>query len=265
MRYGIGQSWTAPRTYIPTSGFQPAEDLDYRLFCYTWVAVSEEQVVLVDGGCDEPTATARGITWDRSPMDSLRVLGIDPKDVDDVVISHLHWDHAGNLTAFPNAQIHLHPAELRYATGPPMEHRYLRRPYDTAQLRDMVSFVHEGRVQFTDGTTEIAPGLTVHPVGGHTPGTQVVRVPTHRGPVVLASDSRHFHHNNSGGDAGGVPFSIVVHVDDYCAAARTVDDLAASPDHVIPGHDPSVSHRYPTLDGDELISRLDVAPEPSRQ
>lgn len=260
LRYGIGQSWTTSNTYIPTSGFQPSEDLDHRLFCYVWVAVSTERTILIDGGCDEATALARGISWERSPMDSLRVLGIDPSDVDDVVISHLHWDHAGNLAAFPNARFHLHPEEFHYAASPAMRHRYLRRPYDAGQLRDVISLIHDGRVSFTNGTTEIAPGVTVHPVGGHTPGTQVVRVPTARGFVVVASDARHYTHNNSGGDAGGVPFSVVVRVDDYCDAALSVDALAATPDHIIPGHDPSVAHGYPSVDGDELIVRLDVDP-----
>jgi glyoxylase-like metal-dependent hydrolase (beta-lactamase superfamily II) len=260
LRYGIGEGYTTARTYIPTSGFEPPAG-DHRLFCYAWVAVSDERTVLVDAGCDEETARARGVTYERSPLDSLHALGVDPLDVDDVVLTHLHWDHAGNLASFPNARVHLHPDELRYATGPAMAHRYLRRPYDVRQLQDVVSLVHDGRVAFTDGVAEIAPGVTVHPLGGHTPGTQIVQVPTERGTVVLASDARHFLHNDAGGDAGGAPFSVVVHVDDYCAASATVDRLAATPDHVVPGHDPAVAHRYPSFDGDELIVRLDTEPK----
>lgn len=259
LRYGIGEAYTTARTHIPTSGFEPP-DADPRLFCYAWVAVSDERTVLVDAGCDEVTARARDVTYERSPVESLGALGIDPADVDDLVLTHLHWDHAGNLTSFPNARVHLHPDELRYATGPAMSHRYLRRPYDVRQLQDVVSLVHEGRVAFTDGVAQIAPGLVVHPVGGHTPGTQIVRVPTVRGTVVLASDARHYLHNDAGGDAGGAPFPVVVHVDDYCAASATVDRLAATPDHVVPGHDPAVARRYPPVDGDELVVRLDTAP-----
>jgi glyoxylase-like metal-dependent hydrolase (beta-lactamase superfamily II) len=259
LRYGINESWEASRCYMPTSGFvAPAGD--HRLFCYCWLAVSPDRTVLIDGGCDEITAAERGLTYERSPLDSLKVLGVKPEDIDDVVVTHLHWDHAGHLTSFPNARIHVHPEEVRFTTGPAMQHRYLRRPYDTRQLQGFLEVLFQGRVHFTDGDEELAPGLTVHHVGGHTPGTQVVRVSTARGPVVLASDARHYVRNDCGGDEAGVPFPVVIHVDDYCAGAATVDRLAPTRDHVVTGHDPQVARHYPTVDGDELIVRLDVAP-----
>jgi glyoxylase-like metal-dependent hydrolase (beta-lactamase superfamily II) len=259
LRYGINHSWNAARSYMPTSGFV-RPDGDHRLFCYCWVADSAQRTVLIDGGCDAVTAAARGLTFERSPLDSLQALDISPAGVDDVVITHLHWDHAGHLAAFPNARIHIHPEEMRFTLGPAMRHRYLRRPYDATQLKDLVEVLFEGRVHFTGGQQEIAPGLDVYFVGGHTPGTQIVRVNTARGPVVVASDARHYTRNNCGGEHTGVPFPVVIDVEDYCAAAATIDGLAPSADHIITGHDPEVATRYPAVGGDELITRLDVAP-----
>lgn len=259
VRYGVDLSRPATANFIPVPGFE-YPDSDSSLHLYVWVAVSGDRVVMIDGGAGEATARGRGFDYERNPIESLRVLGIDPGDVGDVVVTHLHWDHAGNLRGLPGATVHLHPAEIAYATGPAMSHRYLRRPYDLGQIGDVVSLVHDGRVNFTDrGVTEVAPGLTVHPLGGHTPGMQVVRVPTARGVVVVASDARHYYANGE----TGVPFPVVVHMDDYCAASVEVDRMAESPDHVIAGHDPSVTARYPAIAEDELIMRLDVPPESS--
>ncbi|GAB2647567.1 N-acyl homoserine lactonase family protein [Saccharopolyspora gloriosae] len=258
LRYGIGHR-TAPENYAPTPGFRYPET-DQSLHCFCWLAVSDEHVVLVDVGADEATARRRGIDYERDPAESVRRLGLDPAAITDVVLTHLHWDHAGNLGAFPNATFHVREAELAYATGPSMAHRFLRRPYDADKVCELVALLHRGRVRLREGEYEVTPGVTVHPAAGHTPGSQAVRVPTARGPVVLASDARHYLDNRVGGDSpDGAPFSVVVRTDDYCDTSVRLDALA--PGQVIPGHDPAVSRHYPrALPDDPLIRRLDVAP-----
>ncbi len=71
-------------------------------------------------------------------------------------------------------------------------HPQLRRSFEEGDVAAMIRRLFEGRVQFHDGTEELAPGVTVHHVGGHTMGLQVVRVRTRRGWVVLAADASHF-------------------------------------------------------------------------
>ncbi|MEU6129566.1 N-acyl homoserine lactonase family protein [Saccharopolyspora sp. NPDC047091] len=262
LRYGVGPR-TAPENYAPTPGFRYPET-DQSLHCFCWLAVSAERAVLIDVGADE--ATARGLDYERNPADSVRRLGIDPAAITDVVLTHLHWDHAGNLGAFPGATFHVARAELAYATGPSMQHRFLRRPYDPANVCEVVALLHQGRVRLREGEYEVAPGITAHPAAGHTPGCQAVRVPTARGHVVLASDARHYLDNRVGGEsAAGAPFAVVVRSDEYCDTSQRLDELADGPEHVVPGHDPAVSHRYPPADpADPLIRRLDVDPAPHR-
>jgi glyoxylase-like metal-dependent hydrolase (beta-lactamase superfamily II) len=105
----------------------------------------------------------------------------------------------------------------------------------------MVRHVYGERVTFHSGDGEVAPGVTVHRVGGHSDGLQVVRVETERGPVVLASDAAHYYanlHKRS-------PFPIVYNVGDMAAGWETVERLAGHPDRFIPGHDPIVTEIYP--------------------
>ena len=101
----------------------------------------------------------------------------------------------------------------------------------------MVRHVFGERVTFHSGDGEVAPGVTLHRVGGHSDGLQVVRVETARGPVVLASDAAHYYgnlHRRS-------PFPIVYNIGDMCEGWEIVERLAGHPDRVIPGHDPMVT------------------------
>ena len=108
------------------------------------------------------------------------------------------------------------------------------------------------------GDEELAPGITVHRVGGHTMGLQVTRVWTRRGWVVLASDATHFYANMR----QTRPFPIVFDVGEMVAGSETFNRLASSPDHIIPGHDPLALECYPAakpgLEG--IVARLDVDP-----
>jgi glyoxylase-like metal-dependent hydrolase (beta-lactamase superfamily II) len=121
----------------------------------------------------------------------------------------------------------------------------------------MVRKIFTGRVQFHNGDGEIAPGITVHKVGGHTRGMQIVRVSTQRGWVVLGSDSAHFYANLE----PGRPFPIFDDLAAYVEAQHTALKLASSPQHFIPGHDPLVLARYPNArDGLDGVARLEVSP-----
>ncbi len=145
-----------------------------------------------------------------------------------------------------------------FSTGRSMCHQTLRSSFSKGDVVAMIDRLFAGRVRFHDGDDEIAPGLTVHHVGGHTMGMQVMRVMTRRGWVVLASDASHFYANME----QRRPFPVVYNVADMLEAYDTVRRLAESPAHIIPGHDPLVMARYPApevaLEG--AVARLDVAP-----
>jgi glyoxylase-like metal-dependent hydrolase (beta-lactamase superfamily II) len=96
-------------------------------------------------------------------------------------------------------------------------------------------------VRFHDGDAELFPGVSLHLIGVHTMGLQVVRVATRRGWVVLASDASHFYANME----QARPFPIVWSVADMVDGYAKLRSLAESPAHIIPGHDPLVMQRYP--------------------
>lgn len=233
-------------------------DAPMALAYYVWVVRNDKRTFVVDMGFDPRTAEERGRKLMRTVPDALATLGIEASRVTDVVVTHMHWDHAGNVAAFPNARFHIQDAEMAYVTGRCMTHEVLRFPFAKDHVVAMVTSLFEGRVSFCDPEDELAPGVTVHHVGGHSKGLMVVRVMTARGPMVLASDASHYYEHFHKDRV----FTIVHNVEELLQGYRTMRKLAASDDHVIPGHDPLVLARYPAVSADlsGIVARLDVDP-----
>jgi len=225
--------------------------LDY----YVWLVRGGGRELVVDTGFSAATAARRGRDHLRCPTEGLRMLGVEAGTVSDVVITHLHYDHVGNFDLFPAATFHLQDRELSYATGRHMCHPVFSGAFDVEDVVGMVRNAYRGRVHFHDGEAQLFPGVSVHLIGGHTKGLQVVRVATRRGWLVLASDASHFYANME----QVRPFPIVYSVADMVQGYRRLRELAESAAHVIPGHDPLVLRRYPapSKDLEGIVARLD--------
>jgi glyoxylase-like metal-dependent hydrolase (beta-lactamase superfamily II) len=222
-----------------------------------WVIVADARNIVVDTGFDSGQAAGRGRTLIRPVAEGLAAIGVDPSDVADVVITHMHYDHAGNTALFPQARFHVQDAEMGYCTGRAMTHPHLSAFFEAENVVAMVRRVFDGRVVFHAGDSVLCPGVTLHHLPGHTPGLQAVRVETARGPVVLASDAAHFWANLQ----RETPYPVVADVTQYLESLRALRMLAPSIDHIIPGHDPAVLARFPAAAGPDIV-RLDLAPVP---
>jgi glyoxylase-like metal-dependent hydrolase (beta-lactamase superfamily II) len=233
-------------------------DTDMPLDYYVWVVSNENRTIVVDTGFDQKLADKRNRTIVHPVEEGVRALNIDPEKIKDVVITHMHYDHAGNLPLFPNARFHIQDTEMEFVTGRCMCHDIMRHAYEADHVVNLVRCLFDHRVQFHDGSAEIAPGVEVHHIGGHTKGLQTVRVKTDIGWVVLASDTSHFYAHMEQSRA----FPIVYNVADMFEGFNTLRELASSPKLVIPGHDPMVMDRYPVAGPgmDDWIVRLDTQP-----
>jgi glyoxylase-like metal-dependent hydrolase (beta-lactamase superfamily II) len=240
--YALRYATMSPRTpqmnyLIPDPHETAAQDLDY----FVWLIRGGGRDILVDTGFNAEEASLRNRTLTLNPVDALERFGVKADSIKDIIVSHLHYDHAGNLDRFPSARFHLQDREMSYATGRCMCNGFLRHPFSIEHVTLMVRHVYGERVTFHSGDGEVAPGVTVHRVGGHSDGLQVVRVETERGPVVLASDAAHYYANLQRRS----PFPIVYNVGDMAQGWEIVERLAGHPDRFIPGHDPIVSEIYP--------------------
>lgn len=228
--------------------------LDY----FVWLIRDPQRSYVVDVGFTAEVAAQRKRTFLRKPSEGLAKLGVKSTEVRDVIVTHMHYDHIGTFGDFPAAQFHLQDEEMAYATGRHMRHRQFNHSYEIDDVLGVVRMVFKGRVQFHSGDAELAPGISVHRIGGHTAGLQSVRVHTQRGWVVLASDASHYYEHLETGRC----FPTVFHIGDVLEGYDILRRLAESPEHIIPGHDPLVMTRYPApsaeLEG--IAVRLDVAP-----
>jgi glyoxylase-like metal-dependent hydrolase (beta-lactamase superfamily II) len=257
VRYATHDRRGAENFLFPDDLGSDLHDVSMPLDYFVWVVRSPERVLLVDTGFDRPAAERRGRKLLVHPADALRALGHAPEEIRDVVITHLHYDHAGNLAAFPNARFHVQDSEMAFATGRCMCHPRMRFPFDVEDVVSMVRRLFEGRVVFTEGDAELFPGISVHRVPGHTNGLQCVRVATERGPVVLASDATHLYANIELNN----PFPIITNLPQSFESWRRLAELACSAERVIPGHDPAVLRLYPRMPLQDLdVAQLHLGP-----
>ena len=131
----------------------------------------------------------------RCPSQGLALLDIDCTKVEHVILSHFHYDHVGCYHLFPNATFYVQDAEMNFYTGRYVRQAAFRNSIEVEDVLALVRFNYEGRVVFIDGEKEIIPGISVHKVGGHTAGMQIVTVQTQHGRAVVASDASHYYHN----------------------------------------------------------------------
>ena len=214
---------------------------------YVWLALSDRETVLVDAGIGPGRAAAMpGLHYSGSPVGLLAAAGVAPEDVGWAVLTHLHYDHTGTVAELPRATYVVQRAEWEYWTGPSARRitreRWLSSPEDLDHLGTAGA---AGRRRDVGGDVELLPGLSLHLVGGHTAGMQVVRLRTAAGHVVLASDAGHFYENL----AEDRPVPILHCMPAVYGAFDRVAELADGPDLVVPGHDPAVLERFPAAPG----------------
>jgi glyoxylase-like metal-dependent hydrolase (beta-lactamase superfamily II) len=245
----------AAENFIGGDPHDVLQPLDY----FVWAIVAEDETIVVDTGFDETVAGRRGRQIVHPVREGLKALGVDPDKVGNVIISHMHYDHSGNGELFSRARYHVQDKEMEYCTGRCMCHNQLRSSYEEDYVVSMVRKVFAGRVTFHDGVDEIAPGVTVHHIGGHSKGLQSVRVKTRRGYVVLAADAVHLYPHLDEARIFPTTYNLAEVLEGY----QTLRKLASSRHHIVPGHDPTVMLQYPAakpgLEG--WIARLDVDPK----
>ncbi|HYC44525.1 MAG TPA: N-acyl homoserine lactonase family protein [Burkholderiales bacterium] len=229
-------------------------NMDY----FVWLIRNADRTIVIDTGFTAEVAAKRKREYIRTPKAGLALMGVKADEVREVVITHMHYDHVGTFFDFPAATFHIQDEEMAFATGRLMRHPRFSHSIEVEDVVGLVRVLFKGRLAFHKGDDELAPGVTLHHIGGHTPGLQSVRVHTQRGWVVLASDATHYYEHFEQGRC----FTTVVDIGATLEGYDKLRRLAASPEHVIPGHDPLVMARYPAVNKEleGIAVRLDVMP-----
>lgn len=255
IRHATNEGRRRGQNYILEAHPEEIQAMDF----YSWILVGGGRTIVVDTGMDPIKAAQSGHSHLLSPVEALRNLGTEPEAIDTVILTHAHYDHLGFIGAFPNALFHMQAEEMDYVTGPWMGKHWFRHAYKADEIASLVHLLHTDRLDLHGRDKVIADGVSVHWVGGHCAGQEIVRVRTARGWVVLASDALHYYEEYE----RGVPFAIAFNLSDMIAAHDRISELADSDDHILPAHDPRIIQIYPAAGGgnSENVLRLDVSPK----
>jgi glyoxylase-like metal-dependent hydrolase (beta-lactamase superfamily II) len=248
VRFGT-RSTTRSDSYL-NYGLYGEDDGPQRLDYHLWAIRGSDGLVVVDTGFSRSEGDRRGRETLVDPVVALARCGIAVEDVRTVVLTHLHYDHVGNVHRFPRARIVVADRELAFWTSSLADRQQIAYFRDPAALTALAAADAQGRVErFTDRTT-IADGVEVVEVGGHTPGQSVVRVTGSVRTVVLASDAAHFREELD----RDMPFMSVTDLPDTYRGLDLLRAWQAAGDEIVTGHDPSELSRAAAVPGLEDVA-----------
>ncbi len=203
----------------------------------------EGRNILVDTGYrpDAPKAANSPVQGYLRPDKAVTKLGISPEDITDIILTHLHWDHADGLPLFPNAHIWVQKSEMEYYTTSAWQEDGDTRGVEPRNIPELVKLNTEGRVTLVDGDDqEIIKGVRVYTGSRHTFASQYVGVNTSGGTVIVASDCAWFYANLELGLANSLTFDPEADL----KAFDRMRQLASRPDWILPGHDRTVFEKF---------------------
>ncbi|WBU37466.1 N-acyl homoserine lactonase family protein [Homoserinibacter sp. YIM 151385] len=209
---------------------------------FVWVIQDGERTILVDTGFSRHGGEVRRRTFVIDPAEAYRALDIDPASAPVVVVTHAHYDHIGNLGLFPDSPVVIAQAELDFWLGPLAGRTQFHHSVEDEELAELRAAHEAGRISTFRGSVEVAPGVIVMEVGGHTPGQSIVLVETSEGPVLLASDSLHYYEELE----ADMPFAFVADLPAMYRGFDTVQQLIdeGRARHLVAGHDPATLARF---------------------
>ncbi len=215
---------------------------------FFWLIRNPDRTIVVDTGFSAAGGGRRGRTTPFDPGAAFDALGVDRAAGPPVVVTHAHYDHIGNLDLFPASPLILAAAEYAFWTGPYATRTLLHHSVEDIELAILRRAREEGRVNAFEGDVEVAPGVRVIQVGGHTPGQSVVIVNTSEGAVLLASDSVHYYEEYE----RCMPFTQVANVVDMYAGFERIRAMLDTGEvrHLVSGHDPDTLARFTPVTGE---------------
>jgi glyoxylase-like metal-dependent hydrolase (beta-lactamase superfamily II) len=224
-------------------GADPSRKLDIAMI--VWLVKGNGRTILVDSGFYRPQFLKQWTVKDfMKPSDAVAQAGVKPENITDVVITHMHWDHADGMDLFPKARIWLQKDEYTYYTGEAWQQKNTHGGIDPDDVLAVVKLNTEGRVGLVNGDAqEIFPGITCYTGGKHTYQSQYVGVNTKEGTVVLASDNMYLYENLD----KHLPIAQTLDASSNLRAQDRMKELAARPNLIIPGHDPAEFERFPRV------------------
>lgn len=218
-----------------------------------WLIRGNGRTILVDSGFyRDQFFKAWKVKDFMKPSDAVAQLGVKPEEITDLVITHMHWDHADGMDLFPRAHIWLQKDEYTYYTGEAWQQKNTHGGIDKDDVLAAVKLNLDGRLTLVNGDAQqIFPGIICYTGGKHTWQSQYVGVNTKEGTVILASDNMYLYENLD----KHLPIAQTLDAESNLRAQDRMRQLAAKPSLIVPGHDPVEFERFPKIS--ERVVRIE--------
>jgi len=231
-------------------------EMDY----FFWIIRGEDRTIVVDTGFSPIGGAVRSRTSLANVGELFAEFGVDPASGPDVVVTHAHYDHIGNLGLFAKSRIIMAREEYDFWSGKHAQRAMFHHSVQDEEIDYLHDVASEQRLVLFEDVFEVAPGVTATTVGGHTPGQSVVRVQTSEGVVLLASDAIHYYEEYE----RDMLFMSVANLIDMYEGFDRIRDLVESGDvtHLVSGHDPDTLNRFTPASGPfaHLAATIGAAP-----
>lgn len=180
-----------------------------------------------------------GIRQERNqdPLLQLSSVGINQEDIDDIIITHVHFDHFSDIIQeYTNARIHIQKREFEFTLNPP--HPWFQEFIDVNLLKEIAKG-GESRLNLIDGACELFPGINTIPTPGHTAGHQSVLIETNAGDCCITGDAVLNYLNLERDVAPGFNTNLIECMQSL-QKLRALSDKGVT---IIVGHDPGMLER----------------------
>jgi glyoxylase-like metal-dependent hydrolase (beta-lactamase superfamily II) len=207
-----------------------------------WCIKGEDTCILVDTGLNDKDAKMllahEYFGGENYIKEILKKLGTDAENIETVIVSHLHIDHFSAHNLYPNATFYVQQKDIEFFSGPASQFRQVYVP--SPDMPTVMNYAYNKRIRYLDGDEQIAPGIRVVLIGGHTPGNQVIVVSTQKGDVVLCCDALQLYANMKEESVG-----LTTNLLEALFGFEKLRKLTSSIDNLIPGHDPLLLKKFP--------------------
>jgi glyoxylase-like metal-dependent hydrolase (beta-lactamase superfamily II) len=232
---------------FPVSGLVAGADRSRKLDIQMMVWLlkgSDGSNILVDSGFYRDKFFKQWTVKDFiKPSDAIGRAGLKPEDITDLIITHMHWDHADGMDLFPKARVWIQEDEYNYYTGAAWQAGGAHGGIDPDDVLALVKLNTQGRVRLVKGDAQEAiSGIRFFTGGRHTFASQYVAVNTKSGVAVIASDNLYLYENLD----KHLPIAQTLDATSNLKAQDRMKQLASNPKLIVPGHDPEVFVRFPS-------------------
>jgi glyoxylase-like metal-dependent hydrolase (beta-lactamase superfamily II) len=226
------------------AGADPARRLDIAMVIWVLKGI-DGRIAIVDSGFHRDQYFRQFTIKDFvKPSEAIAPLGIKPEQVTDLLLSHMHWDHAGGIDLFPEARVWVQKDEYEYYAGQAWQSRSTHGGIDASDVLELVRRNTQGKVTFVAGDDDTSlSGITFGVGGKHTWQSQFVAVHGTAHDVVIASDNMYLYENLDTHQ----PIAQTLDAVSNLRTQERMKALASEPRFVIPGHDPAVFDRFPKV------------------